>query len=714
MQFNSPDFKNTPLQQLAGLLEIDRESITYQALSLCQQAYVDSDSSMPSGMAVLWILRQLRADDVSCCAALLSDGRLQHIELETVAKVYGDDVASIVKSVRWLHGFTYTDALKTGVPEQAEQVRRLLMQAVSDVRAIFIKLAYRVERLRNLAQEPAAMQHGIAKNTLAIFAPLANRLGIGQLKWELEDLSFRCLEPDTYKQVASQLEEKRADREAYMQHFVAELVQLLAVESVEAEVLGRPKHIYSIVKKMRRKSVGFDELYDVRAVRVIVNDLATCYAVLGLVHNRWRYLAAEFDDYIARPKENGYQSLHTVVLGVGNKPVEIQIRTRRMHELAESGVAAHWRYKEQAQGVDEQLEHSIHALRQILESGSVDEELLSQFQTHTRSQRVYVFTPAGDVVDLREGSTPLDFAYTIHTDIGHRCRGAKVNGRIVSLSYVLQDADKVEILTAREAAPTREWLNPQLGYIHSSNIRAKVRAWFNKRDYEQNVEDGGYIFERELNRYQGRSVEDQAYAEHFGRVSVDAMLADIGRGLISSQQLSAAIQLLKRPEEDALVPRPRRKPRGASDIEVSGVGNLLTQRASCCLPIPGEEIVGYVTRGRGVSVHRRDCKNVRALEVGDADRLIPVAWGGEEEAAQALGVDIVLEAYDREGLLRDVSSVLSREHAYLNAVNTRSDRQAQTANMEISVELSDVKKLSVLIDKLLQIPNVFRVERVFR
>lgn len=710
MQFDYPDFKLLSVEEVQEYFS----SCSGELAELIAESKVALDQYgglLPSGLAVYELLRQLDVDETTAMAALLGDSRLRESWKEVkVRERYGEAVADLVERVRWLHSFRDADSLNVTVPEQAERVRRLLMQASADARAILIKLAYRVERMRNLSQEPEDVQQYIARETMDIYAPLANRLGIGQLKWELEDFSFRYLEPDVYKHIAKSLEERRQDREQYLIDFVGQIEMLLEQAGISANVAGRPKHIYSIVKKMRQKSLGFEELFDVRAVRIIVDSLADCYGVLGLVHNRWDSISAEFDDYIAKPKPNGYQSLHTVVVGPHQKAVEIQIRTQAMHELAESGVAAHWRYKEQEKSADEALERNIQALRQLLESGEVDEELLSQFQSDVKNKRVYVFTPTGDVVDLAEGATPLDFAYAIHTQVGHRCKGAKVNGAIVPLNYALKDADKVEIITAKEASPTREWLNPKLGYIHSTHTRSKLRNWFNKLDYEQHVEDGGYIFERELNRYNGRSVTDERYVEHFSAEGKEEMLADIGRGKITTNQLLSAIQVLTKPIKAIEEQGRRRKAPKDGVIQVLGVGNLMTHRAACCQPIPGDAIIGFITQGRGVSVHRQNCQNIKALSPKDNQRLIPVEWGGEK--AEKAEAELYVQAFDREGLLRDITSVLSKEHVHLNAINTRSDREQQMATMNLTVELGNTEQLALIVDKLSQIPNILEVRRV--
>lgn len=710
MQFDTPDFNHLSAAETQAYFALPESSALYAIIQQCKQALDEQGGVLPSGLAVMSVLRQLGMDDASCMAALLSDSRLRKtFPEELIATQYGAGIAALVKSVRWLHSFNDADSLNASVPEQAECIRRLLMQATSDVRAILVKLAYRAERMRKLAQEPESRRECVARETLDIYAPLANRLGVGQLKWELEDFSFRFLEPQRYQQIAQSLEERRQDREQYINAFVAAVNTLLQEAGIEAEVAGRPKHIYSIAKKMRSKGLGFDELFDVRAVRIIVGSLADCYAVLGLVHGQWPHIASEFDDYIAKPKENGYQSLHSVVIGPNKKALEIQIRTQAMHQQAESGVAAHWLYKEGSGQADPHLENRISQLRNMLNTGQSDEDLVSQFSAAQQNAKIYVFTPKGDVIELPSGSTPLDFAYHIHTDIGHRCRGAKINGRIVPLNTPLQDADRLEVITGKEAAPTREWLNEKLGYVYSSHIRAKIRGWFNKLDYAQHLEGGGYIFERELNRYHGRGIDDLQYAEHFGYANISDMLAAIGRGSINNKQLLAAIQLLNKPVSVAQPQGRRRKAPKEGEVQVQGVGNLLTHCAACCQPIRGDSIIGFITRGRGVSVHRQSCINIQSLSADDVQRLIPVQWS-EEEGLSA-EAELHVQAFDREGLLRDVTAVLSKENVHLNAINTRSNREQQTASMDLVLELKNTEQLSLIVDRLAQIPNVFEVQR---
>jgi len=670
---------------------------------------------MPSSLDVALILAELGVDDETLLVTLLSDSRLSNEAFLTrIADEFGDDIRQMVKNVRWIHSF-HLDTEQMTAPEQAERLRRMLLSMVEDVRVVLIKLAYRVQRLRLLASSDSEVRRDTARETLEIFAPLANRLGIGQLKWELEDLSFRYLEPLAYKRVAKLLEERREEREQYIEDSVLEIRQMMADTGISGEVYGRPKHIYSIWKKMTAKHKSFDELFDVRAIRVTVETVGECYSVLGLVHGKWRHIAKEFDDYIANPKENGYQSLHTAVYGPGGKPLEIQIRTKAMHQFAEYGVAAHWRYKE-GSGSDSNLEKGIASLRKLLDpSETKDEELIDSFHTELFPDRVFVMTPKGKIMDLPQGSTPLDFAYAVHTEIGHRCRGAKVNGRIVQLTYELQNGEKVEVLTTNKAVPSRDWMNANLGYLKTSRARAKVRSWFKQQDFEQNLIDGKAAFERELNRLALSKVNAQKVAGHFHHKSADDMFAAIGSGDISSGQVATALHELYVPRDDKSLPlvakkhAPSKKTRGGDEVRVRGVGRLLTSIANCCKPMPGDEVIGFITRGQGVSIHRQDCKNIINLDKDKRDRLIEAEWGGE--LAKTYPVSIHITAIDRQGLLRDVSKILADDKVDVTGVNTSSNKNEQTADMTISAEMSDLQQLSRVMDKLSQLPNVVNVSR---
>jgi GTP pyrophosphokinase len=672
----------------------------------------DDDASRPRSTDVAEILHALGVDPVTLSAALLSDPRLRdRLNPEEVEAEFGATIAALVKNVNWLNTFKECVQEVEQAPEQAERLRRMLLAMVDDVRAVLIKLAYRVERLHVLPRQSYETRRCIARETLEIYAPLANRLGVGQLKWELEDLAFRYLEPQTYRQIAKSLEENRLDREAYVRDFMATLSKSLEGEGVRAEVSGRPKHIFSIWRKMQRKQLPLDQLYDLRAVRVVVDKVGDCYAALGVVHGLWPHVSQEFDDYIAHPKENGYQSLHTAVVGPGGRTVEVQIRTHEMHAFAELGVAAHWRYKEGGR-YDQSMEKAIGSLRRLLDHQEDDEELLEDFRSELFADRVFVLTPKGQIMDLPRGATPLDFAYAVHTAVGHRCRGAKVNGRIVPLVYALQNGEQVEVLTAKEGAPSRDWMNPSMGFLKTSSARGKVRHWFRQRDQEGNLADGRAILEREIKRLGVSNPDLQELAKHFGMPRPDDLLVAVGRGDLTPTQLDGALRVPEIPAEEAVpISKPRRsvKPSGEADeISVQGVGNLLTQFARCCRPVPGDPIVGFITRGKGITIHRQDCVNVLKMPVDQRGRLLEVGWGDE---ASAYAVDLHIEAFDRQGLLRDITQVMANEKVNVISANTRTDKNDQAVVMDLTVEISGTAQLGTVLHKILQIPNVLEARR---
>jgi GTP pyrophosphokinase len=668
----------------------------------------------PRGTDVAEVLRGLNVDQQTMTAAVLSDPRLRdRFDEKRMREEFGDTLAGLVKSVNWLNTFKECrDDEGIQAPEQAERLRRMLLAMVDDVRAVLIKLAFRVQRLRGLAHESYETRRCIARETLEIYSPLANRLGVGQLKWEMEDLAFRYLEPQAYKQIAKSLEEKRTSRESYVREFMARLEDELDREGIEADISGRPKHIYSIWRKMQRKHLSVDELYDLRAVRIMVDKVSTCYAVLGMVHGLWPHIPKEFDDYIANPKENGYQSLHTAVIGPGGRTVEVQIRTREMHEFAELGVAAHWRYKEGG-SQDQKMEKAIASLRHLLEERDSDAELLDDFRSDLFSDRVFVLTPQGEIMDLSRGATPLDFAYAVHTEVGHRCRGAKVNGRIVPLTYELNSGEQVEILTAKEGEPSRDWLNPNTGYLRTSGARAKVRQWFKQRDQDKNLVDGRHLFEREAQRLgiSPKSVDLDQLAADLRLQRGDELLIALGRGDVTPAQLLGALRVPEPAADEITIARPERRPRKkreADQVHVRGVGNLLTQFATCCKPAPGDSIIGFITRGKGVSIHRRDCPNILSLPAEKRPRLVEVDWG---EEAEAYPVDVHIRAFDRQGLLRDVTSIFANEKVNVLAANTRTDKNDQSVLMDLTVEITDTGQLGLVMDKIAQLPNVMDVYR---
>ncbi len=665
----------------------------------------------PEALHVAAQLKSMRADMPIMVSALFgTDVSTLHYPIEFVHEHFGQEIARLTAGVRSLNELSLSGRYSDGA--KAETLRRMVLSMVEDVRVVLVKLAYRTQRLYALVKTNSRSSRIIAQETLAIYAPLANRLGLGQLKWELEDIAFRIVEPRAYKRIAGALEESRAAREAYIKNFVGELDERVRKSGVSsAQVFGRPKHIYSIWKKMNTKGIEFSDLFDVRAVRVLVDDLQECYSVLGTVHSLWQPISREFDDYIANPKDNGYRSLHTAVIGSTGKAVEIQIRTRDMDNDAENGVAAHWAYKE-GSGVDEKLQQGINALKQLLDDND-DEQLIEGFTQQVDADRVYAFTPSGEVIDLARGATPLDFAYHIHSEIGHRCRGAKVNGRIVQLTYQLNNADQVEVLTTREPAPSRDWLNKSLGYVNSSRARSKVRAWFNQQDHAQHLLDGRAIFDRELKRFKASNIAIETFVKRLKFDKPNDLFAAIGRNEVTIAQIVGAIDYLAEPTVGApvLVTKPGTASRGGTTIKVRGVGSLLTQIAPCCAPVPPDIIVGFITRGKGVTIHRGDCGNILNLRDDERERLIDVDWG--DDSSGSYHVEIFVSAIDRHGLLRDVSTTLTTLDIDVVSVNTLSNKEMQTADMRIGLRIADTGELALAMDKIRQLRNVQDVERVF-
>ncbi|WP_018140049.1 bifunctional (p)ppGpp synthetase/guanosine-3',5'-bis(diphosphate) 3'-pyrophosphohydrolase [Thioalkalivibrio sp. ALJ7] len=669
------------------------------------------------------ILRHLNVDRQTLIATLLVPVYLADaLKPAQLEQRFGTAIARLTTNVAALVRRRFETP--AGRPEQAERLRRMLMAMVDDVRAVLIKLAFRVQHLRLLVREPDDNARVLAQETLDVIAPLANRLGVGQLKWEMEDLALRILEPETYRDIARGLEENRTERETYVEQFAQTLQDRLKTQGIEARVFGRPKHIYSIWKKMQRKRTSLSELYDLRATRVIVEQLATCYTVLGIVHNDWRHLPSEFDDYIANPKANGYQSLHTAVVGPEGKVVEVQIRTREMDDFAELGVAAHWRYKEGGRE-DQALNRAIANLRQLLESAeSSDQNLLDEIQSEPLHQRVFVLTPQGEVLDLSQGATPLDFAYAVHTEVGHRCRGAKVDGHIVPLTYRLKSGERVEVLTTREGGPSRDWLNPNLGYLNTARARSKVRTWFRQQHQDEHLATGKHLLDRECHRLGcGADLDRDALAGAMKYQTFDELLIALGAGDITTAQIAGRIaQQLREarakaatePEGQPATPKqethtaPQGPREAQDDIRIRGVGGLLTTRARCCDPHPGDPIVGFITRGAGVSVHRSDCVNILHLPDEKRGRLIPVSWGDEPESEL---ITLELEAHDRPGLLGEVGSAFSECGINLLRVNTRTDRDDRSVRMELEAEYSDLGELSNLFDRLQSLPSVQTVRR---
>jgi GTP pyrophosphokinase len=597
----------------------------------------------------------------------------------------------------------------------SEGMRRLLLAIIRDVRVVFILLARQLAKLRAASALPEEQRRLLAQLTTDIHSPLANRLGIWQLKWELEDLSFRYLQPDTYRRIAKLLDERRADRESFIAESLSVLRLALESAGVRADLAGRPKHIYSIWKKMQRKSLDFSDLYDIRAVRVLVDSVADCYAALGVVHTLWPHLPGEFDDYIARPKGNDYRSLHTAVIGPHGKTLEVQIRTFEMHRINELGVAAHWRYKEGGSG-DSEFEAKIAWMRRLLEPrGESDSELAAGLQTELLEDRVYVLTPRGEVVDLPRGATVLDFAYHVHTEVGHRCRGAKVNGRIVPLTSQPQSGDRIEILTGKLAEPSRDWLSVHHGYLHTSRAREKVRVWFRRVAQEANLAVGRSMLERELRRMAVSSSDLSKLPAHFHLKNHEELLVALALGEINPGQITRFLQEAAAPPpeevtQSSLPVTSRHVTIEHSALSIEGVGNLLTTLARCCQPLPGDPVKGFITRGRGVSVHRADCVSLARLARRDPDRVIDVEWG--RVAAQAYEVDIELHGYDRKGLQKDVTALISNFGTHIIASSSRVFTRTGEVEMRFTLRVRDFEQLSILLGRLTALPNVTDARRV--
>jgi GTP pyrophosphokinase len=669
------------------------------------------------------ILAAQRFDADSLTASLLVGlPGVEGYDERRVAAAFGPDVAALLGGVTRMDS---VHALAIGADShqravQAENLRKMLLAMVGDIRVVLIKLAERTQALRFLMNGDATQRASVAREVMDVYAPLANRLGLWQLKWELEDLSLRALEPNEYKRIARLIDERRADRERYIREVVSLLDRELAAVGLAAEVSGRPKHIYSIFSKMRRKQIGIDALYDIRAVRILVDTVRDCYTALGIVHHLWAPLPGEFDDYIAKPKSNNYRSLHTAVIGPEGKPLEVQIRTHDMHRHSEYGVAAHWRYKEAGAKAerDSGFDDKIAWLRQILDwKDAVADtgEWLSAFRSSLFTDSIYVLTPQGKVVDLPRGATPIDFAYAVHTSLGHRCRGARVDGQMVPLDFALRNGQQVEIIAAKQGGPSRDWLNPDLGYVQSHRARAKVRQWFKAQQLEETVAQGRGMVERELARRGQTALKLEAVAAKAGFAKPEDLFAAFARDEIHSKQVQAAIDAVAQPAavEPAPAPPPEvvtrrsRATGGGHGILVVGVDRLLTGLARCCKPAPPDPIVGFVTRGKGITIHRASCVNVERIRDREPERLIDADWGAARD--QLFPVDIVVEASDRQGLLRDLSELLTREKINVTAVNTQT-RQHQ-ARMAFTLEVESIGQLKRALQLARDIPGVFSANR---
>lgn len=678
-------------------------------------------------VAVASILAEMNLDAETIAAGLLHDiVEDTDYTLDMLRAEFGTAIALLVDGVTKLKHLPIKNVSSVGdsrrssmVNREMEYIRKMLMTMGDDVRVVLVKLADRLHNMRTLGYMPEEKQKRTAQETMDIFAPLANRLGIWQIKWELEDLSFRYLQPEAYRSIAKALDERRVYREEYVQKIKDKLKSELANNGINnVTITGRPKHIYSIYSKMNRKDLPLEQIYDVRAVRVLVNSLTDCYVTLGIVHNLWRPIPGEFDDYIANPKDNFYRSLHTAVHDNEGKTVEVQIRTWEMHEDAEYGIAAHWRYKEGNRQHDKAFERRVSYLRRLMEFGP-DVDDAAQFVDTVKSEvfqdRVYSVTPNGDIIDLPVGSTPIDFAYHIHTDVGHRCRGAKVNGRLVSLNYKLKMGDQVEILAAKRGGPSMDWLNPDLDYAATQRSRSKIRHWFRKQNRDKHISMGREALERELKRL---GVIDKVTFESVARLlsfdKLEDFLAAIGAGDVTGSQITNRVLEEERRKQEAMVTdadliKPRSKSAGSkttTGVSIMGAGGLLVNLGRCCSPMPGDEIIGYITRGRGVTVHRADCPNMQSLR--DPERLIDVSWGLEEEDDRYL-VPVEVVAYDREGLLREISTIIADQKVNIASIEVTT--RQHIATLYFQLEIANNQQLTRILSKIDCIPSVVEARR---
>ena len=683
-------------------------------------------------LAVANILTDLRVPPEVIAAGLLHDTvEDTPVTLDDIRRDFGEVVASLVDGVTKLSNLPrvshnghenkdnteetneevellkHQPTLGRRADVVSETLRKTFLAMGDDVRVVLIKLADRLHNMRTLGYMPEEKRRRIGKQTLEIYAPLANRLGIWQIKWELEDLAFRYVDPDKYKEIADQLTERRPDREAQVDQIMDKLKQVLAQNNIQVEITGRPKHIYSIYRKMKKKGKSFDLVRDLRAVRLIVPDVPSCYATLGIIHTHWRPIPGEFDDYIAAPKDNFYQSLHTAVIYDDGKPLEVQIRTSEMNQNAEYGIAAHWKYKEGTPR-DKSYEQRITWLRRMMEwRTDVDDaqEFVESMKTDVFQDRVYIFTPRGDIIDLPGGSTPIDFAYHIHTDIGHRCRGARVNGKLVTLDYELKTGDQVDILTAKRGGPSRDWLNTNLSLVKTQRARSKIKVWFKKQDYEQNQSSGRSILERELGRLGIGETNFEKLARGLDYRTPDELYVALGTGDLSVSKI------VKRLSEDVenvdmlTASAPTSEISSADAVDVVGLKGLLTNVAKCCNPTPGDEIVGYITRGRGATIHRQDCPNI--LGMRERERLVTVSWGS---LTRTYSVPVRIHAYDRQGLMGDISNLLNNEG--INIADVAVKTSQNLADIRLVIEVHDIEQLSRILTRIENLPNVMEAQRI--
>ncbi|HEY2779649.1 MAG TPA: bifunctional (p)ppGpp synthetase/guanosine-3',5'-bis(diphosphate) 3'-pyrophosphohydrolase [Steroidobacteraceae bacterium] len=696
----------------------DASSKVHAALAALREIQLppEGDLARSAALEVAEIVRTLDADDDVVIASMLQpllDGG--HLERDSAAKRFGAESIRLARALSQLGQFglpadwTPERGLESA---QAEALRKMLLAVIGDVRLVVVRLAEQLQKMRTAKNLGAARQRALAVETREVYAPLANRLGVWQVKWELEDLAFRYLEPAQYKHIAAALKTRRAERERYVDELKRLLQDATHAAGIDAAIEARPKHIFSIWRKMQVKQLAFEQLMDIRAARILVNSIAECYAALGVVHSLWQFIPGEFDDYIATPKDNLYRSIHTAVIGPGGEPVEIQIRTHEMHADSERGVAAHWRYKEGGRS-NQAYERKINELRSLLapaEAADGGRDFLDRVRVDLFQDRIYVISPKGEIVDVPVGGTPLDFAYQVHTDLGHRTRGAKVNGRMVPLDYRLKNSETVEIITAKAPQPSRDWLSPQSGFLASPRHRNKVRAWFRKQNEAQNKIEGRAMLEREMQRLGVKSPPMVELLHELELKNAESLHEALGLGEISAAQVAGAIQrLLHAREGRPQQPRVGTGKAPAPDVEVQGVGDLLSTYARCCKPVPPESIVGYITVGRGVSIHSQSCANLARLRAKSPARVLAVDWG--KLAGDEFPVDIEVQAFDRRGLVRDVTAALADEKISIRGMTTVTDKRDNVAHMRLGIAISGLPQLSKVLSRIAQVPNVIGARR---
>jgi len=722
---------------------VDRELIL-KAYRFAEQAHAgqkraSGEPYVTHCVAVAAILAEMRVPPAVVIAGLLHDTvEDTSVTLSDIRSEFSDEIANLVDGVTKLtnlprvsrgdqHQTSSEEPVLAGQSDAddtsygleisprgrkrdmtSETLRKTFLAMGDDIRVVLIKLADRVHNMRTLGYMPEVKRKRIAKQTLEIFAPLANRLGIWQMKWELEDLAFRYVDPVKYKEIAEHLAERRTDREKQVTDIIQRVQDVLANQSIKADISGRPKHIYSIYHKMVEKNRPFEMVRDVRGIRLIVESVQDCYAALGVIHTHWRPIPHEFDDYIAAPKDNFYQSIHTAVIWDDGKPLEVQIRTKEMHQNAEYGIAAHWRYKEHGRR-DEAYERRITWIRKLMDwRTDVDDatEFMDSMKTDVFQDRVYTFTPRGDIIDLPAGATPIDFAYHVHTDVGHRCRGAKVNGKLVTLDYSLKTGDQVVILTAKQGGPSRDWLNPNLGLVKTQRARAKIKQWFKQQDREQNLAQGRVIVEREIRRLGIADVNLENLAHDFEYRTIEDLYVGIGCGDVSIGRVVNKLSEVEKDKQEAIFAmHPASDAKNPSTtVTVLGLKGILTSMARCCNPAPGDEIVGYVTRGRGATIHRLDCPNI--LRLRDRERIVKVSWG---EPKRTFPVTVEVKAFDRQGLLVDISGVLNNEG--INLVDITVKVNHNVATIHLILEVGDIEQLARVLTRMESLPNVMEARR---